>query len=106
MPSEMTFQPAKQGQGHEPKIPEFFVTILDIIRYAIWKDMVHPHFSDLESVTVQESLHLPFRIGEGYRTSFLRLRIARNHLGQAPELSLAKFQDNPQHLPRIAVIDH
>src|SRR5262245_66281461 len=85
MPAEMSFEPTENRLWEDSEMPHLFISVLDVSRYSPRKDMIHEKFLNAAPYAFDQCLELSLRIGVGYRTTFLGLRMLRDYSIQIPE---------------------
>src|SRR5439155_5229105 len=106
MPTEMPLEPTKGRSGHRSPRPGLDVSITDVVGDPIGEDVIDLRVGDTEAVAFEEPTNTASTERVGYRTSCLGFGMAGDQLVQGPESALAVPEQDPEHLPREAVIHH
>ena len=75
MPAKMSFHPSKDKIGHPAKIPDFHITILDIIRNTIGENVIHPHLCYFKPIVTHQFLYFTTSKSVCNRASCLGFRM-------------------------------
>src|SRR5262245_50037370 len=106
MPAEISFEPTENRLWENSEMPHLFISVLDVSRYSPRKDMIHEKFLNTAPHAFDQCLELSLRIGVGYRTTFLGLRMLGDNSIQLPEGSAAIGREDRERLPGVTMIDH
>ena len=106
MPAEAALESAEQRGRHGAEIQFFHVAILKVIRDAVGKDVIDVNIANAETVALEEFAAFATGIGVGDGAAGLRFGIFGHQFGQFPKPSAAFREQNAEHFPGAAMIDH
>src|SRR5882762_2860353 len=106
MPPKPPFHPSEQRPRHPAEIPLFDILILNVVRYAIRKNVLGPDVRNSEAVPLQQPAPFAPRVGISHRASRLRFGVFRHQVLQFPELAFALRRQYPRDFPRPSMINH
>src|SRR5205814_5148422 len=89
MPAQTVLEPTKDALRHQAEVPGADVAMLDIVCDAVGENMVDGCSLDAKALAFEQAAQFRRAINVGDGTPSLRLGVARDDLGPAPEAASA-----------------